>query len=83
MPWLNHYTGLMNKINPAKLHLSKWTAVTPINKEKHFLVHRHGVLDDANNETVTYTLEAVLTKRTRAIDWQELKNDSIWKMGWV
>jgi tryptophan-rich hypothetical protein len=26
------------QINPAKLLLSKWTAVKPVNKEKHFLV---------------------------------------------
>lgn len=73
----------MNKINPSKLHLSKWTAVTPTHKEKHFLVHCQRVLDEANNETVTYTLEAILTKRTRTIDWQELKDSNLWKMGWV
>ena len=28
----------MNRINPAKLLLSKWTAARPRNKEKHFLV---------------------------------------------
>ena len=28
----------MNKINPKKLLNSKWTAVKPTNKEKHFLV---------------------------------------------
>lgn len=28
----------MNKINPKKLLHSKWTAVSPVNKEKHFLV---------------------------------------------
>ena len=27
-----------NQINPKKLRLSKWTAVNPKNKEKHFLV---------------------------------------------
>jgi tryptophan-rich hypothetical protein len=73
----------MNKINPNKLHLSKWTAVMPAHKEKHFLLHRYTALDAANHETVTYTLEAILTKRTRNIDWQELKDDSIWKMGWM
>ena len=25
----------MHRINPAKLHLSKWTAVQPVNREKH------------------------------------------------
>ncbi|PHX31168.1 hypothetical protein AO354_03220 [Pseudomonas syringae pv. syringae] len=28
----------MNQINPRKLLLSKWTAATPLNREKHFLV---------------------------------------------
>ena len=28
----------MNRINPAKLMKSKWTALEPRNKEKHFLV---------------------------------------------
>ncbi|PAM39480.1 hypothetical protein CEJ63_25450, partial [Acinetobacter baumannii] len=28
----------MNRVNPAKLLLSKWTAASPRNKEKHFLV---------------------------------------------
>lgn len=28
----------MNQINPAKLLNSKWTAVKPLNREKHFLV---------------------------------------------
>ena len=27
-----------HQINPEKLMLSKWTAVTPTHKEKHFLV---------------------------------------------
>ncbi|ESS73906.1 tryptophan-rich protein [Methyloglobulus morosus KoM1] len=38
MKALNKPTG--NRINPAKLLLSKWTAVTPQDKEKHFLVTR-------------------------------------------
>ncbi|WP_197469207.1 TIGR02450 family Trp-rich protein, partial [Oleiphilus sp. HI0125] len=28
----------MNKIDPKKLLNSKWTAVRPLNKEKHFMV---------------------------------------------
>jgi tryptophan-rich hypothetical protein len=28
----------MNRINPNKLQHSKWTAVQPCNREKHFLV---------------------------------------------
>ncbi|MFM6921870.1 MAG: TIGR02450 family Trp-rich protein, partial [Polynucleobacter victoriensis] len=29
---------MKNSIHPKKLLLTKWTAVHPINKEKHFLV---------------------------------------------
>jgi hypothetical protein len=29
---------IMNKINPKKLLKSKWTAVTAVNKEKHFII---------------------------------------------
>ncbi|WP_198927950.1 TIGR02450 family Trp-rich protein, partial [Vibrio crassostreae] len=28
----------MNRINPKKLLRSKWTAVSPVKKEKHFMV---------------------------------------------
>ena len=28
----------MNRINPAKLLHSKWTAVSPVKREKHFMV---------------------------------------------
>ena len=28
----------MNRINPKKLFRSKWTAVSPMKKEKHFMV---------------------------------------------
>ena len=30
----------MNPLNPKKLLLTKWTAVKPIAKQKHFLVSR-------------------------------------------
>ncbi len=30
----------MNPLNPKKLLLSKWTAVVPVAKQKHFLVSR-------------------------------------------
>ena len=30
----------MNQIHPKKLLNSKWTAIRPINKEKHFVVSR-------------------------------------------
>ena len=30
----------MNRLNPKKLLLTKWTAVKPIAKQKHFLISR-------------------------------------------
>jgi len=30
----------MNPLNPKKLLLTKWTAVTPLAKQKHFLVSK-------------------------------------------
>jgi hypothetical protein len=41
----------MNPLNPKKLLLTKWTAVKPIAKQKHFLVSREG--RGAENEKPT------------------------------
>jgi len=70
----------MNQINPTKLLHSKWTAVTPQNKEKHFLVTE--VEFDEERVVVSCTLEAVMSKRAVSIDWRELKKSDIWKQGW-
>ncbi|CAA0079650.1 Uncharacterised protein [Zhongshania aliphaticivorans] len=70
----------MNTFNPKKLLNSKWTATQPQHKEKHFLVS-----DIEFNEegAVVYCLmEAVMSKREFEIQWQSLKNNSQWKMGW-
>lgn len=70
----------MNQINPTKLLHSKWTAVIPKNREKHFLVTE--VQRDEERVVVSCTLEAVMSKRALAIDWRELKNSGTWKQGW-
>lgn len=71
----------MNPINPRKLLHSKWTAVSPQRKEKHFMVTKV-TFDEEGNVTLCL-LEAVLTKREEAIDWQVLKNPDTWRQGWV
>jgi len=71
----------VHQINPRKLLHSKWTAVTPKNKEKHFLVTK-ATYDEEGNVTLCL-LEAVLTKREQAINWQSLKNSDAWRQGWV
>ncbi|OOE43189.1 hypothetical protein BZG06_11670 [Salinivibrio kushneri] len=70
----------MNQINPAKLRNSKWTAVKPINREKHFLVS--DVEYDEEGIVVLCVLESVLSKKEYPIDWRELKSDEKWRQGW-
>lgn len=70
----------MNRINPVKLLNSKWTAVQPMNREKHFLVSDVEFSEDG---TVSLCkIEAILFKAEYVIDWHELKNNDKWLMGW-
>lgn len=71
----------VNQINPDKLMLSKWTAVVPQGKEKHFLLIR--VKADEQSIVVTCVIEAVLTHREYEMDWQELKDNTRWLAGWL
>lgn len=70
----------MNQINPNKLHNSKWTAVIPTNKEKHFLVSE--VEFDEDGTVICCKLEAVMSKNEYSIDWTDLKNQERWAQGW-
>ena len=70
----------MNRINPAKLHNSKWTAVKPSNREKHFLVSE--VKFDEEGSVVLCKVEAILSNKEYLIDWVELKNQDKWLQGW-
>jgi len=67
-------------INPEKLLLSKWRAVTITNKEKHFIVI--DLLRDDQMRITHCTIEAVLTKSTQTIEWQQLANNNKWLPGW-
>ena len=69
----------MNRINPRKLLDSKWTAVAPQNKEKHFLVTR---LIREEDIIVACVLEAVHSKREQTLPWRALQDDGVWRMGW-
>lgn len=66
-----------------KLLNSKWTAVTPANKEKHFMVIKL-IVPDELHQTVEYIeLEAIHSKRIVLLPWQQLNNTSIWQKGWL
>lgn len=68
------------RINPQKLLLSKWTAVTPRNREKHFIVT--DLVRDEQGQVLCVELQAVLTKRSELLAWQSLQHKEQWLMGW-
>ena len=70
----------MNKISSKKLLNTKWTAVTPSNKERHFLIIK---LVFNEKDIVTHCLiEAVISNRAELINWRELKESKRWLQGW-
>jgi tryptophan-rich hypothetical protein len=73
----------MNPLNPKKLLLTKWTAVKPIAKQKHFLVSRVIDPDLPTDPVVSVEIEAVFSKATQVIAWRELQDNSVWRQGWV
>jgi tryptophan-rich hypothetical protein len=70
----------MNKINPNKLLNSKWTAVKPERKEKHFLVTE--VEFNEEGQVVHCLIEAAISNRAAPIAWRVLRNSDNWLHGW-
>jgi tryptophan-rich hypothetical protein len=73
----------MNPLNPKKLLLTKWTAVKPVAKQKHFLVSRVIQPVLPSDPIVLVELEAVFSKAVQVIAWRDLQNDRVWLQGWV
>jgi len=73
----------MNPLNPNKLLLTKWTAVSPLSKQKHFLVSR--VIEPAlpTDPVELVEIESIFSKATQLIRWRDLQNDEVWRQGWV
>jgi len=71
------------KLSPKKLLHSKWTAVKPVNKEKHFMVTKIIIRDEETQVIENVEIEAVMTGRVQVIDWHALQNADVWKRGWV
>jgi tryptophan-rich hypothetical protein len=71
------------KLNPKKLLHSKWTAVKPVNKEKHFMVTKLIFRDEETQVIEAVEIEAVMTWRVQVIDWHALQDRAVWKQGWV
>lgn len=72
-----------NALSPRKLLLTKWTAVNPRSKEKHFLVVKLVDPEPPGSPLVAVELEAVHSKRVRVLPWRELMDTSQWMRGWV
>ena len=70
----------MNRINPDKLLNSKWTAVQPVNRQRHFIIT--SVIKSDDGLVTGCEIEAVLTHKVSEIDWRELKDSDRWVMGW-
>jgi tryptophan-rich hypothetical protein len=72
----------MNPLNLKKLLLTKWTAVKPVAKQKHFLVSRVIQPELATDPVVSVEIEAVFSKAVQVIAWRDLQDDSVWRQGW-
>ncbi len=72
----------MTHLHPKKLLLTKWTAVTPIDRQKHFLVVEVLLPDDPDGAIETIEIEAVMTKARQQIAWRSLRDESLWRQGW-
>ena len=73
----------MNPLNPKKLMLTKWTAVKPVAKKKHFLVSRVIQPLMPTDPIEMVEIESVFSKDTQIIAWRDLQNDAVWRQGWV
>lgn len=68
------------KLSPKKLLNSKWTALAPINKQKHFIVVEVEYDEDSN--VIDCQIQAIMNKENTHIDWRDLQDSSLWLQGW-
>ena len=73
----------MNPLNPKKLLLSKWTAVTPVAKQKHFLVSQVIQPESPTDTIELVEIESVFSKETQVIPWRNLQDAEVWRQGWI
>ena len=73
----------MNPLHPKKLLLTKWTAVKPVSRNKNFLVSKVIVPEPPELVIEWVELEAVYSKAVTRINWRELRDETLWRQGWV
>ena len=72
-----------NPLSPKKLLLTKWTAVKPVAKQKHFLISRVIEPEQLTDPVERVEIEAVFSNAVQEIAWRDLQDDSVWRQGWV
>ena len=72
----------MTPLHPKKLLLTKWSAVQPVAKNKHFLVSRVIEPEPPQVKIEWIELEAVFSKTVTRIHWRELQDETRWRRGW-
>lgn len=70
-------------LNPKKLLRSKWTAATPRNKEKYFIVTKVIAPEPPSVQIETIELEAVHSRRSFSMPWRDLTDNNQWLQGWL
>jgi len=73
----------MNPLHPKKLLLSKWTAVTPVARDKHFVVVKVLEPEQPGAPVEWVELEALFSKRVQRLAWRDLRDAGVWRQGWV
>ncbi|MBA4285640.1 MAG: TIGR02450 family Trp-rich protein [Xanthomonadaceae bacterium] len=76
-------TPARTPLHPKQLPLSKWTAVHPVNKEKHFIVIRIIEPEPATAPVVEVELQAVHSGRLQVLPWRALTDATVWTRGWI
>ena len=69
----------MRRLN--HLQNSKWTAVEPINRARHFelkALERTGLQSDQ----IVCVMRCVVTRSSHRVPWNDLKNKKKWRKGW-
>jgi tryptophan-rich hypothetical protein len=69
-----------HRIDQRALLQSKWTAVEPQNREKHFVAVE--LIRGENGEVEAVLLEAILTQRRQQISIDQLRDAHRWSTGW-
>ena len=65
----------------SHLQNSKWTAVEPVNRARHFelkALERTGLQSDH----ILCVMSCVVTRSSHRVPWKDLKNKKKWRKGW-